>query len=459
MEPEPQNDDPPAFIPRKSGRIRRPRALSIKAPSELETPIISKSSRQRRPKKKQKKKNNNNNNNNNNNTPSKPSKRSSTKRKVEDPDATRSADSSERIDSQSPNKRSKLESREARPEVDHIQAQAQNKSSSFNESEASQPTDSTEQFGTQFPTEHPNLEFSEPSPEIDHTQAPNHSHCLSNSEAAQSVYSSEQFGTLGGDKPAPRSPTPPSDDSFEFAPGQLANEGINLVAEDTPSPGQEFLKGIRKRTGTEILKYNAALDDRIASSDTPVNHSAQPIDRGYNQPEEGHLLPYQYPAGPRQPLVHPAVPTEPSSAVEHNAPESLPSITTVEYNLIPDQFSQLQTLYKMSENVPPAGAPANGDVPGQPYYEKTRRHLQELLRKKALISNNLTNLEDQIYKKETEYLEETPSGNIITGFENYTKGTSTGIGGGRKRGNVVDGNRVFSKSSISYNINAVRLPN
>lgn len=94
-------------------------------------------------------------------------------------------------------------------------------------------------------------------------------------------------------------------------------------------------------------------------------------------------------------------------------------------------------------------------MPGQPYYEKTRKHLKDLLNKKTAIANSLANLEDQIYKKETEYLEETPSGNIITGFENYTKGTSTAIGGGRKRGNVVDGNRVFSNSSISYNPNAV----
>lgn len=109
----------------------------------------------------------------------------------------------------------------------------------------------------------------------------------------------------------------------------------------------------------------------------------------------------------------------------------------------------------MAENVPPAGASSSGDVPGQPYYEKTRKHLVELLRRKAMLTNSLANLEDQIYKKETEYLEETPSGNIITGFENYTKGTSSGVGGGRKRGNAVDGNRVFSKSSISYNANAV----
>src|SRR5205807_1245293 len=64
-------------------------------------------------------------------------------------------------------------------------------------------------------------------------------------------------------------------------------------------------------------------------------------------------------------------------------------------------------------------------------------------------------------KKETEYLEETPSGNIITGFESYTKGTTGGIGGGaaggrsRRGGGVSEGNRVFSRSSVSFNANAV----
>jgi hypothetical protein len=112
----------------------------------------------------------------------------------------------------------------------------------------------------------------------------------------------------------------------------------------------------------------------------------------------------------------------------------------------------------MAENIPPSTNPPHNstnaaDVPGQPYYEKTRRHLQELLRKKNLLTNSLAILEDQIYKKETEYLEETSQGNIIIGFENYTKGTGGGIGGGggRKRGmGILEGNRVFSRSSVGF---------
>ncbi|RFU32002.1 hypothetical protein B7463_g4301, partial [Scytalidium lignicola] len=107
----------------------------------------------------------------------------------------------------------------------------------------------------------------------------------------------------------------------------------------------------------------------------------------------------------------------------------------------------------MAENVPPASA--NGDVPGQPFYEKTRQHLKELLHKRRLLERSLTAQEEAIYKKETEYLEETPNGNIITGFESYTKGTSsTAPNGSRRKGGIGEGNRVFSRSSISYNINA-----
>ncbi|RQM06946.1 hypothetical protein DH86_00000083 [Scytalidium sp. 3C] len=89
----------------------------------------------------------------------------------------------------------------------------------------------------------------------------------------------------------------------------------------------------------------------------------------------------------------------------------------------------------MAENVPPAGA--NGDVPGQPFYEKTRQHLKELLHKRRILERSLAAQEDAIYKKETEYLEETPSGNIITGFESYTKGTSsTAPNGARRKGGI-----------------------
>lgn len=108
----------------------------------------------------------------------------------------------------------------------------------------------------------------------------------------------------------------------------------------------------------------------------------------------------------------------------------------------------------MGENTAPPAAASNGEVPGQPFYDKTRQHLKDLLHKKRILERSLSAQEDSIFRKETEYLEETPSGNIITGFEAYTKGTGP-TGGARRRGGVSEGSRVFSRSSISFNPSAV----
>lgn len=45
------------------------------------------------------------------------------------------------------------------------------------------------------------------------------------------------------------------------------------------------------------------------------------------------------------------------------------------------------------------------------------------------------------------YLDDTPNGNIVKGFDNYIK-TSSG-GGGRRRANFSDGDRIFSLSSMT----------
>jgi hypothetical protein len=61
-------------------------------------------------------------------------------------------------------------------------------------------------------------------------------------------------------------------------------------------------------------------------------------------------------------------------------------------------------------------------------------------------------VEDGIAQKETAYLESTPSGNIVTGFDNYLKG-NTGAAAQRRKTGTMDQNRVFSRSSISYRPN------
>lgn len=61
--------------------------------------------------------------------------------------------------------------------------------------------------------------------------------------------------------------------------------------------------------------------------------------------------------------------------------------------------------------------------------------------------------EERIEQKETEYLESTPAGNILTGFDNYTKGTTQAAAAQRRKAGPLDQHRVFSRSSISYNPN------
>ncbi|KAL8820132.1 MAG: hypothetical protein Q9223_001582 [Gallowayella weberi] len=88
----------------------------------------------------------------------------------------------------------------------------------------------------------------------------------------------------------------------------------------------------------------------------------------------------------------------------------------------------------MTENIPPSTA-ADSTTRGIPYYEKLKRDLRETIQKKRLLDKNLTTLEDQIYRFESTYLEETSAaGNIIKGFDNYIKGSalsgSISAGGG-----------------------------
>ncbi|KAG7006024.1 hypothetical protein G7Y79_00017g044060 [Physcia stellaris] len=108
--------------------------------------------------------------------------------------------------------------------------------------------------------------------------------------------------------------------------------------------------------------------------------------------------------------------------------------------------------------------PTNDSTRGVPYYEKLKRDLRDTLQKKALLDKNLAALEDQIYRHETAYLEDTSAGNIIRGFDNYIKSSSTSASlpsssaaantsagtASRRKSHVVEQDRVFSRSSTAF---------
>jgi len=113
----------------------------------------------------------------------------------------------------------------------------------------------------------------------------------------------------------------------------------------------------------------------------------------------------------------------------------------------------------MAENIPPPTPSAPGtstntaDQPGRPYYESLRTTLRATLEKKRKLDEQLAAIEDQIFKAEGTYLEETASsGNIVRGFDGWVKGVQVGGRGGegRRGGRVRDEERIFSRSSVSW---------
>lgn len=117
----------------------------------------------------------------------------------------------------------------------------------------------------------------------------------------------------------------------------------------------------------------------------------------------------------------------------------------------------------MAENIPPASSTsaqnqqtsstATADQPGRPYYESLRSSLRQTLEKKRKLDEQLSALEDNIFKMESAYLEETAaSGNIVRGFDGWVKGVSVGSGRGEpvRKGRVRDEERVFSRGSVSW---------
>lgn len=102
------------------------------------------------------------------------------------------------------------------------------------------------------------------------------------------------------------------------------------------------------------------------------------------------------------------------------------------------------------------GGPSTGEATSTPInlaeYKKSQARVRELVEKRRLLERRLGQVEDGIAQKEAAYLDSTPTGNVITGFDNYMKGASGAAAQRRKTGGM-EQNRVFSRSSISYRPN------
>ncbi|KKA27833.1 hypothetical protein TD95_003905 [Thielaviopsis punctulata] len=89
-----------------------------------------------------------------------------------------------------------------------------------------------------------------------------------------------------------------------------------------------------------------------------------------------------------------------------------------------------------------------GMMPSMQEYSKEQERLRELIEKQQQVAKRLALVEESIAQKEANYLDATPNGNIIIGFDSYIKGINSAAQ--RKRQNAPDANRVFSRSSVSY---------
>ncbi|KAI1107781.1 NuA4-domain-containing protein [Jackrogersella minutella] len=105
----------------------------------------------------------------------------------------------------------------------------------------------------------------------------------------------------------------------------------------------------------------------------------------------------------------------------------------------------------MTENAQPGASTAtNGDRQAAlAEYNKQRQNLKELIAKRKQQDRQLAALEQNIVDLEAKYLNNTRFGNIVKGFDNYIKGTSSAAQ--RKQGELKDEDYIWSRSSISHN--------
>ncbi|RKP09339.1 histone acetyltransferase subunit NuA4-domain-containing protein [Thamnocephalis sphaerospora] len=96
---------------------------------------------------------------------------------------------------------------------------------------------------------------------------------------------------------------------------------------------------------------------------------------------------------------------------------------------------------------------------GQQQLKELEKELVELIKRKKQVDKNLANLEVTIYNFEGSYLQDSPHGNIVRGFDQYLQARNSGGGvssvrnrqGASMAGNrVSESERIFSHSSTTY---------
>lgn len=84
---------------------------------------------------------------------------------------------------------------------------------------------------------------------------------------------------------------------------------------------------------------------------------------------------------------------------------------------------------------------------GQDEYQELKSQLTKEILRKQELNNRLNKLEDLIYERENEYFNESLYGNIVKGFENFSKNTNTS---NKRKIIYTDEDHIFSLASTNY---------
>lgn len=96
-------------------------------------------------------------------------------------------------------------------------------------------------------------------------------------------------------------------------------------------------------------------------------------------------------------------------------------------------------------------ATTNTPTPSIEQYTNLKNQLTQQILQKQELDNKLNKLESEIYDKENEYFNESTFGNIVKGFENFSKTSGGGLNGSNKKKiTYTDDDHIFSLSSNNF---------